>query len=144
MIHNPFPGPQPYRATDRARFFGRHEASQKIEGMLLAGRCTTVYGPSGAGKSSLVQASVLPRLVDMRDVRIVRVDGWPEDQEPTSWLAAAIYDQLCLGELPGDLTPREAILTAAKRVSRGSSRLMIVYLDQIEQLLYPNRYAAQI
>lgn len=144
MTYNPFPGPQPYRASDRARFFGREDASQKLEGMLLAGRCTTVYGPSGAGKSSLVQASVLPRLVDTRDVRIVRVDGWPEDQEPTQWLATAVYDELNLGEMPGDMTPRDAILTAAKRVSRGSSRLMILYLDQMEQLLYPSRDAAQV
>jgi WD40 repeat protein len=143
MIENPFPGPQPYRAADRDRFHGREDASRKLSGLILGGRCVTVYGSSGAGKSSLLQASVIPDLIDAHDVRVVRIDRWPEGQEPTRWLVTAMYDELGLGEPPPDLTPAEAILWAAKRVARSSSRLMLVYLDQMEQLLYPGRDAEE-
>ena len=64
MSTNPFPGPQPYRATDRNRFFGREDMVYALKGAILARRCVTVYGPSGAGKSSLTQAAVLPALVE--------------------------------------------------------------------------------
>jgi WD40 repeat protein len=129
----------PYRASDRGRFYGREEMSRRLEGSILASRCVTVYGPSGAGKSSIVQASVLPGLIESEGVRVTRVDAWPEGQDPTRWLASTVYGDLNLGDLPDGMEPREAVLTAARRAARGSPRLMIVYLDQLEQLLYPGR-----
>lgn len=129
----------PYRASDRDRFYGREEMSRRLEGSVLANRCVTVYGPSGAGKSSIVQASVLPALIESEGVRVARVDAWPEGQDPTRWLASALYGDLNLGELPDGVPPSEAVVTAARRAARGSPRLMIVYLDQLEQLLYPGR-----
>lgn len=140
---NPFPGPQPYRASDRERFYGREDLSYKLEGCVLANRCVTVYGPSGAGKSSLVQASVIPGLVESQDVRVVRVDSWPDGEEPTRWLADAVYNDLNLGERPEGAAADEAILTAAQRAARRSPRLVVVYLDQMEQLLYSSRPASE-
>jgi WD40 repeat protein len=139
VIRNPFPGPQPYRASDRARFYGREDMAHKLGGSILATRCVTVHGPSGAGKSSLVQAAVLPALIEAHDVRVVRVDGWPEGESPLRWLALALFSELRLGEIPADLPPSDAVLAAARRSARGSSRLVIVYLDQIEQLFYSGR-----
>jgi len=143
MITNPFPGPMPYRASDRERFYGREDLAHKLEAGILANRCVTVHGPSGAGKSSLVQAAVLPTLVESQDVRVVRVDSWPEGESPARWLALALFSDLRLGDLPEDVTPGEAVLSAAKRAARGSPRLMIVYLDQIEQLFYTGRTAEE-
>lgn len=139
LIENPFPGPQPYRAADRGRFYGRDDLAYKLEGTVLANRCLTVYGPSGAGKSSLVQASVLPSLLDAHDIRVVKVDGWPDGVEPVSWLAMAVYSDLGFGVPPEGMESADAIFMAAKRVARGSSRPLVVYLDQMEQLLYSNR-----
>lgn len=139
MIKNPFPGPQPYRSSDRDRFFGRQDLAHKLEAVILATRCITVHGPSGAGKSSLVQAAVLPSLIDDHDVRTVRVDGWPEGEEPARWFAGAMYSSLRLGEIPMDLPPADAILSGVKRAARSSSRIVIIYLDQIEQLFFTGR-----
>lgn len=139
MKKNPFPGPQPYRATDRDRFFGREETSHLLERSILANRCVTVYGPSGAGKSSVLQASVFPKLEEKHDVRLIRVDAWPEGEDPTKWLANAIHAELGLGELNDDTNAHEAVLRAAKGASRSSPRLLVVYLDQLEQLLFPGR-----
>src|SRR5262245_49127871 len=115
---NPFPGPKPYRAADRAQFFGRDDVSYRLSQLVLASRCVTVHGPSGAGKSSLLQASVLPRLVESHEARVVRVDGWPEREDPTRWLAQAMYAGLGYGDPPGDLAPKDAVLGAMKRAAR--------------------------
>ncbi|WP_437672935.1 nSTAND1 domain-containing NTPase [Sorangium sp. So ce131] len=141
---NPFPGPQPYRAADRDRFHGREELSYRLEASVLANRCVTVYGPSGAGKSSLMQASVIPALVDAQRLRVVRVDAWPEDKEPTRWLADAVYAALSFGERPPELSAEEALLSAAQRAARKSPRIVLLYLDQIEQLLYPSRSTTEV
>ncbi|WP_437642424.1 nSTAND1 domain-containing NTPase [Sorangium sp. So ce854] len=142
-MQNPFPGPQPYRASDRDRFYGRGDLAYRLEASILANRCVTVFGPSGAGKSSLVQAAVLPSLIEKQEIRVARVDAWPEDQDPTRWLADAVYGALGLGDRPAGASPADALLTAAQRAARGSPRLAVVYLDQIEQLLYPTRGAAE-
>lgn len=144
MIRNPFPGPLPYRAEDRARFHGRDELSIALRDMILAHRCVTVYGPSGAGKSSLLRASVIPALIDAHEVRVARVDGWPAGEDPTRWLASAMYRDLDLGDLPDDIPAGEAILLAARRAARRAARLTLVVLDQVEQLLYLGRGAEQI
>ncbi len=142
MIINPFPGPEPYSAEDRPRFFGRKESSRKLEESLLGSRCITLYGPAGAGKTSLLQASVLPALVESQDVRIVYVAGWPPGEDARSRLAGAMVRDLRLGARPTEgLSPDEAVIDAAKRATRASSRLGIVCLDQIEQLFYADRPA---
>ncbi|XXY21247.1 hypothetical protein WME88_16670 [Sorangium sp. So ce216] len=143
-LPNPFPGPQPYRAADRERFHGREELSYRLEASVLANRCVTVYGPSGAGKSSLMQASVIPALIDAQRIRDVRIDAWPENKEPTEWLADAVYSALSFGERPRDLPADEALLSAAQRAARKSPRIVLLYLDQIEQLLYPGRSTTQV
>ncbi len=141
---NPFPGPQPYRSSDRERFFGRENLSARLERSLLAQRCVTVYGPSGAGKSSLVQASAIPSLIESHEVDVVRIDAWPPEANPSHWLADALHMGLDLGPRQTEMPPDQAIRTAIQRVARRSSNPLIIYLDQVEQLLYPSRNAAEI
>jgi len=142
-MKNPFPGPQPYRASDRDRFFGRTDTKHKLEGSILANRCITVYGPSGAGKSSLLQAAVFPSLIERHDARLVRVDAWPEGEEPLQWLATAMHVEVGFGELSEGVPAKETVLAAARGAARASPRPLVIYLDQLEQLLYPGRNPAE-
>ncbi|HRI67515.1 MAG TPA: WD40 repeat domain-containing protein, partial [Polyangium sp.] len=90
-------------------------------------------------KSSLLQAAVFPKLVDKYDVRVIRVDAWPEMEEPTKWLANAMHTELGLREIEGDADARAAVFRAAQGAAKSSSRLLVIYLDQLEQLLYAAR-----
>lgn len=144
MSLNPFPGPQPYRAADRHRFHGRDELSRKLLGSILAHRAVTVFGPSGAGKSSLMQASVIPQLIDEHQFRVVRVDSWPEETTAATWLADAMIDGFKLGVDNKETTPAATVLAAAQRAARKSSRPFLIYLDQVEQLLYHSRNPAEM
>jgi WD40 repeat protein len=140
---NPFPGPQPYRAGDRGRFFGREEIAARLETVVLTQRCTTVFGPSGAGKSSVMQAAVIPHLEEAHDFRVVRVDGWPADRPARAWLADALCAALKLAAAAADSAADHGIGAAIQRAMRRSDRPILVYLDQIEQLLYPGRDLAE-
>src|SRR5262245_61222495 len=97
---NPFPGPQPYRSEDRARFFGREQAASRLLNHIIAHPCTILFGPSGCGKSSLMQAGVIPVLDERHGFRLVRVDGWPAGRAPLPWVAAAVAEALGLPHSP--------------------------------------------
>ncbi len=136
---NPFPGPQPYRAADRDRFFGRDILVKKLANQLMARSATTLFGPSGAGKSSLVQAGVIPKLQETHDFQVVRVDGWPSEERPLSWLVRAIHAELELGAPSPDKQGLEALDEAMALAERRSDQPVLIYLDQLEQLLFPER-----
>jgi energy-coupling factor transporter ATP-binding protein EcfA2 len=144
MDKNPFPGPMPYRGSDRGRFFGRERVARTMESVILANRCVTVFGPSGAGKSSLLQAAVVPLLEDEHDYRTVRIDGWPAGQPPIEWIAHRLLSSLKLGEPAEGGAPDERVMAAVQRAMRRSDRPLLLYLDQIEQLLLPSRGLAGI
>lgn len=140
---NPFPGPQPFRGADRLHFYGREDLSRRLEGAILVHRAVVVHGASGSGKSSLIQASVLPNLIDAEDVRVVQLDGWPPGEDPTHWLSMAMHSALKHGTPPAGISPSEAVLSSLKRSIRGSSRILIICIDQLEQLFYSDRDAEQ-
>ncbi|AKJ06638.1 WD40 repeat protein [Archangium gephyra] len=136
---NPFPGPQPYRCADRERFLGREQLTRKLVNRILAHPCVTLFGPSGAGKSSLMQAGVIPVLVQEHGFRTVRVDAWLREESPLERLAQAMFTELGLGERPGGMGAREALDQALRLAEQRSERPILIYLDQLEQLLLPGR-----
>ncbi|MFT7519926.1 MAG: WD40 repeat protein [Kiritimatiellia bacterium] len=135
--NNPFPGPQPYGPGDSGRFFGREDIALELVDEILSHRVLTVYGPSGAGKSSLLQAAVLPRLIEEEGIRCVTVDAWPQEivsrSGPVARLTEALGRTLQLGDV------REDDLDAAIELAfLVSERPLLLLLDQIEQLLVPH------
>jgi hypothetical protein len=140
---NPFPGPQPYRAVDRGVFFGRDKLARELESRVLVDACTTVFGPSGAGKSSLMQAAVIPRLEEEHDFRVVCVDAWPPGAEPLPWLVRTLFTELDLGASLDGKGTLEALDEAMRRAELRSERPLLIYLDQIEQILVPSRDPVQ-
>jgi hypothetical protein len=144
MIDNPFVGPDPYRAAEQARFFGRDDAIHRLSETILGSRCLTLFGPAGAGKTSLLHAAVLPKLVTSQFARLVRVDAWSATEDPATQLVHALFKDLRLGDAPAGAPPGEAVVQAGKRAARASSRLVIVCLDQLEQILYPDHSVAAI
>lgn len=140
---NPFPGPRPYRTVDRERFFGREEMAQKLADRIFVHPVLTLYGPSGAGKSSLMAAGVIPRLDEEHGMRVVRVDAWPAGEVPLPWLVKALFSDLKLGPVPKGKSDAEALDESMRLAKRQSGRPMLIYLDQLEQILLPGRDPAQ-
>ena len=136
---NPFPGPQPYRAADRDRFFGRKTVSRRLVNRILADPCVMLFGPSGSGKSSLMQASVIPLLMEQHGFRVVRVDGWLAGEAPLPWLIQSMSVQLELGSCPRSCARASSSTWRSGLAERRSGRPLFIYLDQFEQLLLPER-----
>ncbi|MCY1061762.1 hypothetical protein [Nannocystis sp. SCPEA4] len=141
---NPFPGPQPYRSADRRHFHGREDVGRDLADTIIARRCVVLYGPSGAGKSSVMRAAVIPRLAEEYDVRHVTIDGWPMRDPPVDSLLYALSAQLKLATPPAGLGTHDSVEWAITRTFRRSDRPVLLYLDQIEQLLLPHRVTAEV
>lgn len=59
---NPYVGPRSFQAGEP--FYGRDRELRSLSSLLVAERIVLLHSPSGAGKSSLIQAGLLPRLVE--------------------------------------------------------------------------------
>ncbi len=60
----PYPGTRPFQQADQGNFFGRAKDVAALAGLWKLNRLTLVAGPAGRGKTSLLQAGVLPALVN--------------------------------------------------------------------------------
>lgn len=57
-------GVQPFKTSDRQIFFGRDEDIENLHDFILLEKLVVLFGKSGYGKSSLLNAGVMPRLLD--------------------------------------------------------------------------------
>ncbi len=63
---NPYVGPRPFESGQT--LYGREREIAALRYMLTSERIVLLYSPSGAGKSSLINAGLLPRLVNRFDI----------------------------------------------------------------------------
>ena len=96
----PFRGLDPFRAEDRAFFFGREALVEGLRRRLATNRFLAVLGPSGSGKSSLVLAGLMPALAAMGYATLVLTPGSDPVAvldsrlaERGDWPAALVVDQ---------------------------------------------------
>ena len=59
---NPFLGPQPFTRSDT--IYGRERETEDLFNLLISGRIVLMYAASGAGKTSLIQAALIPRMIE--------------------------------------------------------------------------------
>ena len=144
---SPYRGLAPFRASDRAVFFGRGtEITELVELMGRPGPLTVV-GPSGCGKSSLIFAGVLPALQD-RDDRSPAVVTFRPSAGRTVYtaLAAALLPMLEpelteverlseLATLAGVLETHGLTDVVARLLERTGAPELVIFLDQAEELL---------
>jgi hypothetical protein len=92
-----------------------------------------------------MQAAVIPELDEGHDFRHVAIDGWPADEEPVAWLLYTLHAQLKLvRRRTTSLGLYESVEWIVRQAFRRSDRPILIYLDQIEQLLLPHRDVASV
>jgi uncharacterized protein YjbI with pentapeptide repeats len=64
VVTAPYRGIEPYRLADRAIFFARESETRKLLRSVTIYRGVLLYGDSGVGKSSLINAGLIPALLD--------------------------------------------------------------------------------
>lgn len=75
---SPYVGPRSFRIGE-SFFYGRDREAAALVGLVIAERIVLLYSPSGAGKSSLLNARVVPDLVEQsfRVMQTIRVNLEP-------------------------------------------------------------------
>ena len=137
---NPYRGLHPFAAADRALFFGRNAEVRAVVERLRAEPFVLVAGDSGVGKSSLCLAGVLPLVaeggVESRATwSIIQV---VLGRRPLLGLASALAAPLATteAELLRRIKEEEpAALGRALRQQLGENGRLLLFVDQIEQLL---------
>jgi tRNA A37 threonylcarbamoyladenosine biosynthesis protein TsaE len=64
MSTNPYVGPRPFRIGEKLP--AREREQRELTDLLIAERIVLLHSPSGAGKTSLIQAGVVPLLMEER------------------------------------------------------------------------------
>ena len=144
---NPFVGPRPIQRGEP--LYGRDLEIRELYNRLQARRLVVLHSPSGAGKSSLVQAGLVPRLIDAGyDVwKPIRVNLDPGDlgsvpEGTNRYLLSAMIsleDELpeASRRSPGTLAGldfREYLEKRPRRKGRGSQPVVLIF-DQFEEVL---------
>ncbi|MEZ4988056.1 MAG: hypothetical protein R2795_24010 [Saprospiraceae bacterium] len=84
MGNRRYPGPKPFAAGQSALFNGRQQETRQLLRLIDDHQLTVLYGRSGYGKSSLLNAAVLPEMVEKGYHLInVRMGAWTPDSTNT-------------------------------------------------------------
>ena len=132
---SPYVGLRPYSATEAAHFFGRETLVASMLARLKQNNFLALVGPAGSGKSSVVQAGLLPKLAQGRE--IAGSDRWhvlivrPADQPLASLALAAAGELQAAAELAQSMAQDAKALAAY--LGRSPQRTLVV-VDQFEEL----------
>ncbi|MCP4396016.1 MAG: SUMF1/EgtB/PvdO family nonheme iron enzyme, partial [bacterium] len=124
-----------YETSDADLFFGRDAIADRIIEKLFPYKLVLMNGKSGSGKTSLINAGLLPRLMDRGYLTFVFRDyGSPAGDEdcgsPTDLLKNAIMG---LKELDLDLSDCPDFACVLRRAATEMKRPIAVFLDQFER-----------
>ncbi len=95
-----YPGLKPFSVTERNIFFGRKEDIRKLSQQVLVENQVLVYARSGLGKSSLLNAGLIPQLLDSGHFQPVRIRFGACNRQNPYDLLEQVYDSIA-----GDATP---------------------------------------
>jgi tetratricopeptide (TPR) repeat protein len=150
---NPYPGPRPFKKEEKDRFFGRETEARELLSLVTAHQALLLYAQSGAGKSSLINAGLVPLLLEEEFTTL-----------QSGSLGGLIPPTLSLAEIPnvyvfstlvcwadGKVDPRlllgkslaEFLRTSARGTENsGTSSPRVIIFDQFEELftLYLGRW----
>ncbi|MEJ7597365.1 MAG: bifunctional serine/threonine-protein kinase/formylglycine-generating enzyme family protein [Kofleriaceae bacterium] len=130
-LGNPYRGLAAFSAAQGSLFFGRRTEIRELVDRVRTEALVVVGGDSGAGKSSLCHAGVVPWLVEH--------DGWScidvvPGKRPIHALAVVLATWCGVDERTLETALRESP-DAVARMIRQSTRKLIVFVDQLEELL---------
>lgn len=144
-----YPGAQPFETEQKALFFGRTKDEEALCRMIRQESLTVLYSKSGLGKSSLVNAGVVPKMLEegiFTPIRI-RFSAFDKDAETRQTMpaqrtreiirAAAGQDPDFLNKL---IDTDETLWRDLKeqQISSDGKRRFLLIFDQFEELFtYP-------
>ncbi len=79
---NRYPGLTPFETKQKDLFFGRDDDSEKLYAQIKLQQTIVLYGKSGYGKSSLINAGIVPQLIDDKQIKpqMIRLGAYTGEQ----------------------------------------------------------------
>lgn len=124
----PYRGLLPYELNDSDQFFGREAAVAALLDHLSRAALTVLQSESGAGKTSLLQAGLMPRLLDQGHLPIYLR---PYDEDPAFKLKRELLSDLTPAAPLGKAPLRDFLRQAGDVL--GAQSTLIVLIDQFEE-----------
>jgi formylglycine-generating enzyme required for sulfatase activity/energy-coupling factor transporter ATP-binding protein EcfA2 len=115
-----------YDTTDADIFYGREVVSDLLAAKISSHKLVLINGKSGSGKTSLINAGIIPRLVEKGYFTIVFRDyGYP-----TNLIREGIHN---LENVNIDLSHCQTLAEVLNQVRHESKRPLAIFLDQFER-----------
>jgi WD40 repeat protein len=115
-----------YNTIDADIFFGRDAVSELLVAKIYGNKLVLINGKSGSGKTSLINAGIIPRLVEQGYFTMVFRDyGYP-----TETIKAALAK---LENVNIDLSDCKTLLDCIQATIQQTGRSIVIFLDQFER-----------
>ncbi len=135
---NPYVGPRAFRLNEK--LFGRTRETGALFDLLLAERVVLLHAQSGAGKSSLIQAALIPMLIEegFNVFPVARVSHPPADDDPSApnrYVRSTIMDlEAGYQQTDADLTRLSLIEYFERYDKRARENPDLLIVDQFEEM----------
>lgn len=148
----PFVGLTTYRTEHSNHFYGREHAVEDVLSILQKNKFVCLTGSAGSGKSSLIQAGLIPRLLN--GFKGLAGDQWsicsfrPSDSPLENFAQALSFDQVLSPENKSNTSDYLYYLDQIKEMGTGSLRSiyknselagrqnLLIVIDQIEDIFH--------
>ena len=138
-----YPGTIPFTIKHKDLFFGRENEMTEVNQLSELEQLVVLYGKSGLGKSSLIQAGIIPTIIEYETyipiyIRLTAFKGIKGNLEvtPTQITKENIQKDFNQPTFINELRPKENSLWSAaknRQINGGGHRLILLF-DQFEEL----------
>lgn len=135
---NPYVGPRAFHLNEK--LFGREKETQALFDLLLAERVVLLHAQSGAGKSSIIQASLIPMLIEdgFNVLPVMRVSKPPAaSADHVNRYSHSVLLDLEAGAGANDADVSNVSLTDyfERHADRANAKPEVLILDQFEEII---------
>ena len=149
--HYRYPGTRPFSVKDRALFFGRTEDIKKLSQLIVLEKLVVLVGRSGFGKTSLLNAGVIPKLIEQERHVVLNIHLKEQARSPMDLLLQRLEsltnEKTFLSnkfniatELPKDPTAKLWYYAKIIQLLHEGAEAVSLIFDHFEELFvkYPN------
>jgi hypothetical protein len=140
-----YPGTRPFQEGDRNLFFGRNADIKNLSELIVLEKMVVLFSKSGYGKSSLLNAGVIPRLIEKESFQVLNIRLNEHVKNPVRLVRYHLSRKAesitfldskfnIPTDLPNDLTAILWYYAKSIQFAEDNSKALVLVFDQFEEL----------